>query len=128
MHNKMLSLGKGRVAKGFNAYDKAEDQNTVNEVLNKLAQKLFYTANDGRLAGTVKIAEGLTASSESLKTGDISFSTDATGTKTLGQGFVSLPSWPGRLRSSARPERPSTESSDRSIVEAWLQPGSYRPR
>ncbi len=66
---------------------KAEDQNTVNEVLNKLAQKLFYTANDGKLAGTVKIASGLTASSAALKTGDISFSTDATGTKTPGQGF-----------------------------------------
>ena len=75
------------ITKGFNAYDKAEDQNTVNEVLNNLAQKLFYTANDGKLAGTVKIAEGLTASSAALKTGDISFSTDATGTKTPGQGF-----------------------------------------
>lgn len=75
------------ITKGFNAYDKAEDQNTVNEVLNKLAQKLFYTANDGKLAGTVKIAEGLTASSKELKTGKISFSTDATGTKTPGQGF-----------------------------------------
>ena len=75
------------IKKGFNAYDKAEDQNTVNEVLNKLAQKLFYTANDGKLAGTVKIASGLTASSAALKTGDISFSTDATGTKTPGQGF-----------------------------------------
>ena len=75
------------IAKGFTAYDKAEDQNTVNEVLNKLAQKLFYTANDGKLAGTVKIADGLTASSAALKTGDISFSTDATGTKTPGQGF-----------------------------------------
>ena len=75
------------ITKGFNAQDKAEDQNIVNEVLNKLAQKLFYTANDGKLAGTVKIAEGLTASSKALKTGDISFSTDATGTKTPGQGF-----------------------------------------
>lgn len=75
------------ITKGFDAYDKAEDQNTVNEVLNKLAQKLFYTANDGKLAGTVKIAEGLTASSEALKTGNISFSIDATGTKTPGQGF-----------------------------------------
>ena len=75
------------INKGFNAYDKAEDQNTVNEVLNKLAQKLFYTANDGKLAGNVKIASGLTASSAALKTGDISFSTDATGTKTPGQGF-----------------------------------------
>lgn len=75
------------ITKGFTAYDKAEDQNTINEVLNKLAQKLFYTANDGKLAGTVKIADGLTASSKALKTGDISFSTDATGTKTPGQGF-----------------------------------------
>lgn len=75
------------ITKGFNDYDKAEDQNTVNEVLNKLAQKLFYTANDGKLAGTVKIASGLTASSAALKTGDISFSTDASGTKTPGQGF-----------------------------------------
>ena len=75
------------ITKGFDAYDKAEDQNTVNEVLNKLAQKLFYTANDGKLAGTVKIASGLTASSAALKTGDISFSTDATGTNTPGQGF-----------------------------------------
>ena len=75
------------ITKGFTAQDKAKDQNTVNEVLNKLAQKLFYTANDGKLAGTVKIAEGLTASSKALKTGDISFSTDATGTKTPGQGF-----------------------------------------
>lgn len=75
------------ITKGFTAYDKAEDQNTVNEVLNKLAQKLFYTANDGKLAGTVKIADGLTASSAALKTGNISFSTDATGTKTPGQGF-----------------------------------------
>ena len=75
------------ITKGFTAQDKAKDQNTVNEVLNKLAQKLFYTANDGKLAGTVKIASGLTASSAALKTGDISFSTDATGTKTSGQGF-----------------------------------------
>ncbi len=82
-----LSLTTRASRKGFNAYDKAEDQNTVNEDLNKLAQKLFYTTNDGRLAGTVKIAEGLTASCETLKTGNISFSTDATGTKTPGQGF-----------------------------------------
>ena len=82
----LITDNKG-ITKGFNAYDKAEDQNTVNEVLNKLAQKLFYTANDGKLAGTVKIASGLTASSAALKTGDISFSTDATGTNTPGQGF-----------------------------------------
>lgn len=85
-HITLITDNQG-ITKGFNAYDKAEDQNTVNEVLNKLAQKLFYTANDGKLAGTVKIASGLTASSAALKTGNISFSTDATGTKTPGQGF-----------------------------------------
>ena len=85
-HITLITDNQG-ITKGFTAQDKAEDQNTVNEVLNKLAQKLFYTANDGKLAGTVKIAEGLTASSKALKTGDISFSTDATGTKTPGQGF-----------------------------------------
>lgn len=85
-HITLITDNQG-ITKGFDAYDKAEDQNTVNEVLNKLAQKLFYTANDGKLAGTVKIASGLTASSAALKTGDISFSTDATGTKTPGQGF-----------------------------------------
>lgn len=85
-HITLITDNQG-ITKGFNAYDKAEDQNTVNEVLNKLAQKLFYTANDGKLAGAVKIADGLTASSAALKTGNISFSTDATGTKTPGQGF-----------------------------------------
>ena len=85
-HITLITDNQG-ITKGFNAQDKAEDQNTVNEVLNKLAQKLFYTANDGKLAGTVKIASGLTASSAALKTGNISFSTDATGTKTPGQGF-----------------------------------------
>lgn len=85
-HITLITDNQG-ITKGFTAQDKAEDQNTVNEVLNKLAQKLFYTANDGKLAGTVKIAEGLTASSKALKTGNISFSTDATGTKTPGQGF-----------------------------------------
>ena len=85
-HITLITDNQG-ITKGFNAQDKAEDQNTVNEVLNKLAQKLFYTANDGKLAGTVKIAEGLTAASKELKTGNISFSTDATGTKTPGQGF-----------------------------------------
>ena len=85
-HITLITDNQG-ITKGFTAQDKAEDQNTVNEVLNKLAQKLFYTANDGKLAGTVKIAEGLTAASKELKTGNISFSTDATGTKTPGQGF-----------------------------------------
>ena len=82
----LVTDSKGITA-GFSSADKAADQNRVSEVLNKLAQKLFYTANDGSLAGKVKIAEGLTASSKSLKEGSISFSTDSTGTKTAGQGY-----------------------------------------
>lgn len=82
----LVTDSKGLTA-GFSTSDKAADQNKVSEVLNKLAQKLFYTANDGNLTGKVKIAEGLTASSKSLKTGDIFFSTDSTGTKIAGQGY-----------------------------------------
>lgn len=82
----LVTDNKGLTA-GFSTSDKAADRNKVSEVLNKLAQKLFYTANDGHLAGTVKIADGLTASSKSLKSGAISFSSDSTGTKVKGQGF-----------------------------------------
>ena len=63
------------------------DKNLVNDTLDKLANKLYYTANDGKLAGKVEIAEGLTASSVAKKTGDISFSTSGTGTGQDGQGF-----------------------------------------
>ena len=73
---------------GFSDNDSAKSINTVNEVLNKLAQKLFYTSYaDKHLAGTVEIADGLTASSVSLKSGPISFSDGTTGTKTAGQGY-----------------------------------------
>lgn len=82
----LVTDSKGLTA-GFSTSDKAADRNKVSEVLNKLAQKLFYTANDGHLTGTVKIADGLTASSKFLKSGSISFSTDSTGTKVKGQGF-----------------------------------------
>lgn len=82
----LVTDSKGLTA-GFSTSDKAADRNKVSEVLNKLAQKLFYTANDGHLAGTVKIADGLTASSKSLESGAISFSSDSTGTKVKGQGF-----------------------------------------
>ncbi|WP_297041627.1 hypothetical protein [uncultured Dialister sp.] len=73
---------------GFSDNDSVKSINTVNEVLNKLAQKLFYTSYaDKHLAGTVEIADGLTASSVSLKSGPISFSDGTTGTKTAGQGY-----------------------------------------
>ncbi|MCI5836623.1 MAG: hypothetical protein MR209_02145 [Veillonellaceae bacterium] len=83
----LVTDSKGITA-GFAASDKAADKNNVSEVLNKLANKLWYSGYaDGHLAGTVKIAEGLTASSATKKLGDISFSTDSTGTKQAGQGY-----------------------------------------
>lgn len=76
------------ITSGFADGDSADAKDKVANVLNNLAGKLFYkNYTDGHLSGVVKIAEGLTASSRALKTGDISFSTDATGTKTPGQGY-----------------------------------------
>ena len=76
------------ITSGFNDSDTAEAKDNVASVLNSLAGKLFYhNYTDGNLQGVVKIADGLTASSAALKTGDISFSTDATGTKNPGQGY-----------------------------------------
>ena len=76
------------ITSGFNDSDTAEAKDNVASVLNNLAGKLFYkNYADGNLKGVVKIADGLTASSAALKTGDISFSTDATGTKKPGQGY-----------------------------------------
>ena len=82
----LVTDNKG-IASGYEDTDAVKDRNTVSEVLNKLAQKLFYTANDGKLTGSVKIADGLTASSATLKSGNISFSTATTGTNVAGQGF-----------------------------------------
>ena len=54
-----------------------DNKDSVNNVLNALAGKLTYSnyVNDeNNLTGYVKIADGLTASSKALETGDISFS------------------------------------------------------
>ena len=76
---------------GFDASDTAAEKNNVKEILNKLANKLFYTGyKDANLAGVVKIADGLTASSVSATvkaSGDVTFSDGSNGTKTAGQGF-----------------------------------------
>ena len=65
------------------------NQASVNNVLNALAGKLTYSNfvnGEKNLTGFVKIADGLTASSAALKTGDITFSTeDGKG------GYVSAP-------------------------------------
>lgn len=65
--------------------NKAADKNLVNETLNALANKLYYTGYNNaaikdNLKGTVEIAEGLTASSASVAivSGNMSFQ-DVTG-------------------------------------------------
>lgn len=76
------------ITSGFADGDSADAKDKVANVLNNLAGKLFYkNYTDGHLSGVVKIADGLTASSAALKTGDISFSTDQTGTGVAGQGY-----------------------------------------
>ena len=66
-----------------------DNQASVNNVLNTLAGKLTYSnfvSGEKNLTGFVKIADGLTASSAALKTGDITFNeADGKG------GFVSGP-------------------------------------
>lgn len=56
--------------------NKAADKNLVSETLNSLAKKLEYRGyivGERNLTGEVVIAEGLTSSSASLKTGNIKF-------------------------------------------------------
>ena len=69
-----------------------DNQTSVNNVLNALAGKLTYSNfvnGEKNLTGYVKIADGLTASSAALKTGDITFNeADGKG------GFVSGPAIP----------------------------------
>ena len=58
------------------ASDKADDKNLVSGTLNKLANKLFYTAyknGETNLTGKVEIAEGLTASSLSKRMEECNF-------------------------------------------------------
>ena len=66
-----------------------DNKDSVNNVLNALAGKLTYSNfvnGEKNLTGFVKIADGLTASSAALKTGDITFNeADGKG------GFVSAP-------------------------------------
>ena len=83
----LITDSKG-IKAGFNDSDSEADKTLVADVLDKLANKLYYSAYaDGHLTGTVKIASGLTASSAEMKTGKISFSDGTNGTKTAGQGF-----------------------------------------
>ena len=55
------------------------------KILNALAQKLTYTGNDGSLKGSVTLASGFTASSKTLKTGDITFTESGKGSYVEGK-------------------------------------------
>ena len=70
MDNSAITLVMGR-----DGLDLTEED-SINAALNALAAKLFYTnyVKEGNLAGTVKIAEGLTASSVSKQAASIVFS------------------------------------------------------
>ena len=87
-----LVTGSEGITSGFKDTDSGKDRNTVSAVLNKLANKLFYSnyAKDKNLSGTVRIAEGLTASSASAKVGkegSITFSDGSKEGTTAGQGY-----------------------------------------
>ena len=69
----MLYTGNNGITKGLAEGDAAADKNNVSEVLNSLAHKLWYMAGDANLKGSVSIAEGLTASSATMKTVNITF-------------------------------------------------------
>ncbi len=55
------------------------------KILNALAQKLTYFGNDGSLKGSVTLASGFTASSQTLKTGDITFTKSGKGSYVEGK-------------------------------------------
>lgn len=87
------------------------DEDSINSVLDELAQKLYYTGYIGKaednLKGYVKIAEGLTSSSAVKQTGDIAFS------ETTGQGSLKDDSVaPG----PDYPESQTTASFDQAIT------------
>ncbi len=84
-----------------------KDSSNLNDVLNALANKLYYTDyKDGHLSGIVKVAEGLTASSAAIKTGDVTFSDGTNGSKTEGQGFYDAQNQPDKPDQPDQPDKP----------------------
>ncbi|WP_405384179.1 hypothetical protein [Phascolarctobacterium sp.] len=57
----------------------AKEMNKVSATMNALANKLYYTGTAGNLKGQVMIGEGLTASSATMKVGDITYKADGQG-------------------------------------------------
>ena len=58
------------------------DTSLIRDTLESLADKIYYTANDGNLTGSVTIAEGLTTAANKISFADLGFGAD-------GQGNVS---------------------------------------
>ncbi|MBE6079383.1 MAG: autotransporter outer membrane beta-barrel domain-containing protein [Veillonella sp.] len=90
--------------------NKATDKNLVSETLNSLAKKLVYRGyivSERNLTGEVIIAEGLTSSSASLKTGNIMFDSFN------GQGSyeyekaIDEPEQPNKPTEPANPSKPT---------------------
>lgn len=86
-----------------------DNNKKVNDVLNALAEKLYYTnykRGEQNLSGYVQIAEGLTSTSASLALGDISFD------KTTGQGSLNTSGSGGTDPDPDQPTIPTTQDKD----------------
>ena len=97
---------------GMNALSgKKEERNKVSEILNALANKLYYTAyKDGEtnLKGKVEIAEGLTAQSASYRLEDMTFK------KENGQGqYLFTPATEDRPDTPKPGEEPKPPTPDK---------------
>ena len=97
------------------------DEDKINEALDALAGKLFYTGAIGgaenNLNGTVKIAEGLTASSVVKQTGDIAYD------KTTGQGSLKDGSVTPNV---TYPEEQTKDNFTSQITGEWKQDKEYK--
>ncbi len=102
---------------GINTSDAAQ----VKQVLNSLAGKLIYSGavnGEKNLNGTVKIAEGLTASSVALVTGGITYDSKGMGTYT-GNGKAAAQTVKGTLSSGSLTSN-SVASGDNALVDQQI--------
>lgn len=96
------------------------DEDSINEALNALANKLYYTGyvtGEKNLSGYVKIAEGLTAASVQKQVGDIKYDS-ATGQGSLKEGSVT----PG----VTYPEAQTKVTFTSQITGDWSQDKEYK--
>ncbi len=96
------------------------DEDSIAGALNALANKLYYTgytAGERSLAGYVKLAEGLTASSVIKQTGDITYDS-STGQGSLKDGSVTP--------NVEYPDKQTAESFTTQITGVWKQDKEYK--